>query len=92
MRVRRLVRVERETDEVSSLYFRDELCSHASPGQYVMVWVPGVDEVPMSLSTIGRDGVSSITVSSVGEATEALCGLREGDGIGVRGPFGRGFD
>ena len=91
VRARSLVRVERETDDMRTLCFRDELCSQASPGQYVMVWAPGVDEVPMSLSTIGRDEVSSVTVRSVGEATRALCGLRAGDRIGVRGPFGNGF-
>ena len=90
-RVRSLVRVERETDEVWTLYFRDGPCSQASPGQYVMAWAPGVDEVPMSLSTISRDGMSSVTVRSVGDATRALCGSRAGDRIGVRGPFGRGF-
>ena len=91
VRARSLARVERETEELWTLHFRDELCSQASPGQYVMVWAPGVDEVPMSLSTIGRDEVSSVTVRSVGEATRALCGLRAGDRIGVRGPFGNGF-
>ncbi|MCW3991802.1 MAG: dihydroorotate dehydrogenase electron transfer subunit [Candidatus Bathyarchaeota archaeon] len=91
VRVRSLVRVERETDEVWTLYFRDGPCSQASPGQYVMAWAPGVDEVPMSLSAISRDGMSSVTVRSVGDATRALCGSRAGDRIGVRGPFGRGF-
>jgi len=91
VRVRRLVKAERETEEVRTLYFRDELCSHASPGQYVMIWAPGLDEVPMSLSTIGRDRASSVTVKSVGEATKALCSMRAGDKIGVRGPFGNGF-
>jgi len=91
MRVRRLVEVEREAEGVKTLRFRDGLCSRASPGQYVMVWIPGVDEVPMSLSAIGRDGASSVTVRSVGEATEALCSLMAGDRIGIRGPFGNGF-
>lgn len=91
LRVRRLVRVDQEADDVRTLYFEDMLCSVASPGQYVMVWAPGVDEVPMSLSTIGRKGLSSITVRSVGEATEALCRLDAGNRIGVRGPFGNGF-
>ncbi len=90
-RARSLVRVELEASGISTLYFSDELCSMASPGQYVMAWAPGVDEVPMSLSTIVRDDLSSITVRSVGEATEALCRLRTGDRIGVRGPFGNGF-
>jgi len=56
-----------------------------------MVWIPGVDEVPMSLSAIDVDGLSAITVKRVGEATESLHKLRVGDLIGVRGPYGRGF-
>jgi len=56
-----------------------------------MAWIPGLDEVPMSLSTIDEGGLSSITVRSVGEATEALSALEPGDGIGVRGPFGNGY-
>jgi dihydroorotate dehydrogenase electron transfer subunit len=61
----------------------------ADPGQFVMVWIPGVDEVPMGFSRIGPN--ASITVQRMGEATEALCGLSPGDRVGVRGPMGRGF-
>lgn len=57
------------------------------PGQYVMVWVRGVDEVPMTLAY--EDG---ITVQKVGEATEALFQLREGDSVGLRGPYGNGWE
>ncbi|MBI0584684.1 MAG: dihydroorotate dehydrogenase electron transfer subunit [Methanomassiliicoccus sp.] len=60
-----------------------------SPGQFIMVWVPGVDEIPMSLSYCGDRG--GITVKEVGEATRALSGLRPGDVLGVRGPYGRGW-
>ena len=56
------------------------------PGQFVMVWVPGVDEIPMALS-----GGSSITVQQVGDATSALFRKRTGDLLGIRGPFGNGF-
>ncbi len=56
------------------------------PGQFVMVWVPGVDEVPMALSS-----ARSISVQRVGDATSALCGLEPGARLGVRGPYGRGF-
>ncbi|HIJ00489.1 MAG: dihydroorotate dehydrogenase electron transfer subunit [Candidatus Methanomethylophilaceae archaeon] len=62
---------------------------NAVPGQFIMVWVPGVDEVPMSLSSIGTE--KSITVRRVGEASSALHALRSGDKIGVRGPYGNGF-
>jgi len=87
------VKIEGVSDEtalVRSFVFRDRLCSKAKPGQFVMVWVPGVDEVPMSLSGIGSE-VCSISVKRVGEATEALHGLGLGDLFGVRGPFGNGF-
>lgn len=59
------------------------------PGQFLMIWIPGVDEIPMSLSYIGS--LKGITVKEVGEATRALCSLRPGDQLGVRGPYGRGF-
>lgn len=58
----------------------------ANPGQYVMVWVRGVDEVPMSLSY-----ENAITVQKVGDATSAMFGLGKGDRLGVRGPYGNGF-
>lgn len=61
----------------------------ASPGQFIMVWIPGIDEIPMSLSHIGK--CWGITVKEVGEATKALSSLRMGDKIGVRGPYGRGW-
>ncbi|MBS7629993.1 dihydroorotate dehydrogenase electron transfer subunit [Candidatus Bathyarchaeota archaeon] len=92
--VHRVVKVEevkQEAKDVFTLYFKDNFCSSASPGQFIMVWIPGVDEIPMSLSTINQKGVSSITVRSVGEATRILCETKVGEKIGVRGPFGNGF-
>ena len=68
---------------------RFDLDRTARPGQFVMVWVPGVDEVPMSLSYIGK--TKGITVRQIGEATKALSEVRIGEMIGVRGPYGRGF-
>ena len=57
-----------------------------APGQYVMVWIRGVDEVPMSFS-----GPDTITVQSVGVATQALFQFSAGDSLGLRGPLGNGF-
>jgi len=57
-----------------------------APGQYAMVWIRGVDEIPMSFS-----GSHTITVQSVGEATQALFQLGPGDSLGLRGPLGNGF-
>ena len=61
-------------------------------GQFVMIWVPGVDEVPMSLSGCDDDGDWAITVKNVGECTKAIHNLNIGDYIGVRGPLGNSFE
>jgi dihydroorotate dehydrogenase electron transfer subunit len=62
----------------------------AEPGQFLMLWVPGIDEVPMSISHIGK-GEIGVTVKAVGEATNALCSLQKGGRVRIRGPLGRGF-
>ncbi len=90
LRATEVLEVEEESKEVKTIYFSDKLCSDARPGQFLMIWAPGVDEVPMSLSTIGRERCS-VTVRLVGEGTRALHGLRVGDKLGFRGPFGNGF-
>ncbi|MGQ9583579.1 MAG: dihydroorotate dehydrogenase electron transfer subunit [Thermoplasmatota archaeon] len=87
-RVIRIVARKRETHLVTTLRWRDP--SPALPGQFVMVWVPGVDEIPMSLSHIGP--LKGIAVHVKGEASRALASMSVGDRIGVRGPLGRGFD
>jgi len=82
--------VVEENPLVKTFSFHDDLCEKAIPGQFVMVWIPGIDEVPMSLSSIEKD-YCSITVAKVGDATKALHKMKKGDLIGVRGPFGKGF-
>jgi dihydroorotate dehydrogenase electron transfer subunit len=61
----------------------------AQPGQFVMVWLPRLDEKPFSL--VDDDPVT-LTVARVGPFTEALHRLRPGDPLWLRGPFGHGFE
>jgi dihydroorotate dehydrogenase electron transfer subunit len=76
-----------ETSMIKSLRFKETLI--ATPGQFVMVWVPGVDEFPMSVSYAGdRCG---ITYQIIGDGTRALASKKPGDKIGLRGPYGKGF-
>jgi dihydroorotate dehydrogenase electron transfer subunit len=87
-----LKKIKEETHNVCSLYFNcPEIAREARAGQYAMVWVPGVDEVPMSVSKAGGN-VLGITVKVFGEASRALCESKVGDFIGLRGPFGNYFD
>lgn len=91
---RRRVRIADNTFEASearTIFFEDALCRTARPGQYLMVWVPGIDEIPLSLAIIDNNGLSAVTVKRVGKGTEALCRMAEGEYIGVRGPYGNWF-
>ena len=73
--------------------FHDKVAAKASPGQFAMIWIPGVDEVPMSLSSINvKENVVGITVEKVGEATSSLHRMKVDDSVGIRGPFGRGYN
>lgn len=91
-RIVKVLRVKEETLTVKSLFFKDEFCSKAKPGQFIMVWIPGVDEIPMSISRANlKSGVSSITVKLVGNATKKLHEMDKGDVFGVRGPYGVNF-
>lgn len=60
-----------------------------NPGQFNMIYVFGVGEVPISISGDPTD--SSIifhTTRMVGTVTNAMGKLKKGDSIGIRGPFG----
>jgi dihydroorotate dehydrogenase electron transfer subunit len=91
LRIVKIQDVERENPTVKTFTFHDKLCAKAEPGQFVMVWIPGVDEIPVSLSTINPKGVTSMTVAGVGEATKALHQKKIGDVLGMRGPYGKSF-
>jgi len=62
------------------------------PGQFVEVSLFGVGEAPISIcSSPTRRETFELTVRAAGHLTEALHQLREGDEVGIRGPFGVGF-
>lgn len=60
----------------------------AAPGQFVMAWLPGVDEKPFSLACAAP---VALTVAAVGRFSRALHALVPGDRIWLRGPLGRGY-
>ena len=58
------------------------------PGQYIMIWIPGVGERPMSL---GSSSPISVTIANVGRFSNAIHQLKEEDLISFRGPLGKAF-
>lgn len=66
--------------------------SRFAPGQFSMLYVFGVGELPISISGDPEEPHRLVyTVRSVGPATQALVSRRAGDSLGVRGPFGTGW-
>lgn len=83
--------VETVVETPSTVTLRFDYPPEAAPGQFVMVWLPGDDELPMSLSYLEgpRKGV---TIKAMGGSTRAVLGIAAGAPIGVRGPYGSRFD
>lgn len=88
----RIQRVRQETDDTFTL----ELVPADSgdgfsfaPGQFNMLYVFGVGEVPISISS-DPHGAPLIqhTTRVVGTVTKAMRLLKRGDMLGIRGPFG----
>jgi dihydroorotate dehydrogenase electron transfer subunit len=90
-RITRIISVRTESPSVKTFTFKDKTCAKARPGQFLMLWIPGVDEIPMSILDANQDGRVSVAIKKVGEATKALHQKRAGAIIGVRGPFGNSF-
>jgi dihydroorotate dehydrogenase electron transfer subunit len=90
IRTTQIESVKTENPTTKTYTFTDPLCAKAKPGQFLMLWIPTIDEIPLSIMNTQGTSVS-VTVKNVGDATRHLHGMRQGDTIGVRGPFGNNF-
>jgi NAD(P)H-flavin reductase len=63
-----------------------------APGQFNMLYLYGVGEVPISIMSDpeDRDGIGH-TLRALGRVTNGLAALQPGDSVGLRGPYGRGW-
>ena len=85
----RIIGIKQETEHVQTFTF--DVSLGAKPGQFAMVWLPGVDEVPMSIAY--DDGKQlKITFFAVGDMTSKLAKCEKGDLVGLRGPFGTHYE
>ncbi len=83
----KILEIVEETRAVKT-FVLDAALPEAQPGQFVMLWLPGVDEKPIS---IAAPDPLTLTVARVGPFSIALHGCRAGDDLGWRGPFGHPF-
>jgi dihydroorotate dehydrogenase electron transfer subunit len=82
----RIVGLKDESPQVRTLVL--DLSLEAEPGQFVMAWLPGVDEKPFSLV---HAVPVVLTIARVGPFTAAVHTLGIGDRLWIRGPLGQGF-
>jgi anaerobic sulfite reductase subunit B len=92
----RVVSVHRETHDTRTLRLApvDQAIDRFRAGQFTMVYVFGVGEIPLSISgcPFEGDGTLTHTVRSVGAVSDALCRVQPGTVVGIRGPFGTSWD
>ncbi len=83
---------KQEDTHFATLFFdsTSDLYGSFKPGQFVMLWIPGVDEKPFTLSSIS-DKCFGITIEAKGVFSKKAISLKKGDLVGIRGPFGNGF-
>ena len=84
----RIAKVVSENKRVKSFYFNYPFSGN--PGQFVMLWIPGYDEIPVGIIR-PDEKYFIVSVAAVGEGTNALHRLKPGDRVGIRGPYGSFF-
>ena len=88
MRMHEITKVVEEYKGNKTFYIKDYI--KCVPGQFAMVWLPGVDEKPFSIMNF--EGKTAINVEVKGKWSKAAYALKKGAKIGMRWPFGNGFD
>lgn len=85
-----------ETADTATLILRPEEVpiQEFLPGQFTMLSVYGIGEVPISISGDPADdnGLLVHTIRDVGAVSRALRHAKRGTIVGVRGPFGTGWN
>jgi NAD(P)H-flavin reductase len=85
----RVTDVRSEAPDVVTLALSPSEPFRFAPGQFNMVGLPGIGEVPISISgDPARTAEVLHTIRDVGLVTKALCGVRPGQRVAVRGPYG----
>ncbi|MBI2989959.1 MAG: dihydroorotate dehydrogenase electron transfer subunit [Candidatus Magasanikbacteria bacterium] len=81
--------ITNENPHVKTFWFEHTL--HSKPGQFVMLWIPGLDQKPFSISYDYGDKFG-LSIFSVGPLSSVLFNTTKvGDKIGITGPYGKSF-
>lgn len=90
-KVTEITKVVHEADIVKTIFLKSEM--QPKPGQFIMVWIPGINEKPYAASYIDTaKGEIGITVVPIGAFSQKLCSMKAGEKLGLRGPYGKGYN
>jgi dihydroorotate dehydrogenase electron transfer subunit len=81
-------KIRRESPKAVSLIIGGKINFKA--GQFIMLWVPGLDEKPFAVSYQDKNSFGVI-IEQKGAFTKKIANLKPGTKIGIRGPYGNGF-
>ena len=81
-------KIIRETPKAVSVILDGKI--KYQPGQFIMLWLPGVDEKPFAFSYLENNELG-ITIEEKGRFTQTISKIKVGTKVGIRGPYGNGF-
>ena len=81
-------KVVQEGKGQKSFFFKHHI--DCKPGQFVMVWLPSIDEKPMAVSYLSKNEFA-FTSQAIGEFTNVLDKFKKSDKVGIRGAYGNCF-
>ena len=87
-RILKVKEVRKETLDIVTLSIEGRL--NYKPGQFIMLWLPGMDEKPFAVSYCEQN-YFAVTIEKKGDYTKHIAQIKPGTKVGVRGPFGNGF-
>lgn len=82
----KIIKIEQETSKVKN--FTLDTSIRAKPGQYLIVWIPRLNEKPFGIVS---QKPLTLSIANVGPFTEKIHELKKGDKITFRGPYGKSF-
>ncbi len=88
----KIEKIINETPTIRTLFFSDKIMANSLPGQFAMVWIPGINELPMSIMISQEQNKAAFTIRKHGTGSTALYSSNVGQLIGIRGPYGNSFD
>jgi len=84
----KISKIEQENPNIKTFYFDFELKS--KPGQFVMLWIPGIDQKPFSIA-YDNGQTFGLTIFKRGILTSKLFEMNIGDRVEISGPYGTSF-